>query len=416
VVEKGVEAPEKTADLETPMDMLDNTASEVSKDYLDMLNVNLLEYDAVSRAGRESLRVVRADGGQVTIPDVGSFINTADGRLVKASFSSSLPEKKNLSTSFNPLTLECHGCNIHHAHQMWRPKASKEVKKLQGEAFLLPDQAYPPLFPTDKLNCLKVIRREHGSLLELANELLAMTKGMAVGKQTVILLHSLSHMARVGTEAYIEDLLLAASKIKAILGQHVAVIPLPHMFAAGCKSETAIRTVAEVTTWASKVFGNDGLYLGRSFDLANELLAPKVGAEAQTDYERTMRLPTSSKWPARKAKWVMGGFKLAKEIEPVSVAMEAALILSLIEELRKGLALELDQDPSFDRLVPAMVARDNSVVDYLVIGRSGPVAMMAEALIRSGHSVNRADAADWRINKSYVDHLAELTERPRWPR
>jgi hypothetical protein len=128
-----------------------------------------------------------------------------------------------------------------------------------------------------------------------------------------------------------------------------------------------------------------------------------------------MRLPTAAKWPATKAMWVMGGFKLAKEIEPVSVAMEATLILSLIEELRKGLALELDQDPSFDRLVPAMVARDNSGVDYLVIGRSGPVAMMAEALIRNGHSVNRADAADWRINKSYVEHLAELT-RPRWPR
>jgi hypothetical protein len=79
-----------------------------------------------------------------------------------------------------------------------------------------------------------------------------MTKGMAVGKQTVILLHSLSHMARVGTEAYIEDLLLAAPKIKAILGQHVAVIPLPHMFAAGCKSEMAIRTVAEVTTWPGR--------------------------------------------------------------------------------------------------------------------------------------------------------------------
>jgi hypothetical protein len=36
--------------------------------------------------------------------------------------------------------------------------------------------------------------------------------------------------------------------------------------------------------------------------------------------------------------------------------------------------------------------------------------MMAEALIRSGHSVNRADDADWRINKSFVEHLAELAK------
>jgi hypothetical protein len=134
-----------------------------------------------------------------------------------------------------------------------------------------------------------------------------------------------------------------------------------------------------------------------------------VGAEAQADYERTLRLPTSAKWPATKATWVMGGFKLAKSIEPVSVATEARLILSLIDELRKGLALELDVDPTFDRLVPATMASDKTGVDYLVIGRSGPVAMMAEALIRNGHTVNRADSADWRINKSFVGHLADLT-------
>jgi uncharacterized membrane protein YgcG len=323
-------------------------------------------------------------------------------------FKRSLPEKKNVTMSFNPVTMECHGCPVHHAKQMWRPKGSREAANLQGEAFLLTDQAYPPMFPVEKQNCMKIVRREHGTLLELANELLAMTKGMEVGKQTVVLMHSLSHMARAGMEGYIEDLLMAASKIKAVLGQHVAVIP--HLFEAGCRSEMAIRTVAEVTTWASMVYGNDGLYLGRTFEIANELLAPKMGAEVQVDYERTLRLPTTPRWPATRATWVMGSFKLARAIKPVSVAMEASLILSLIEELRKGLALELDVDPTFDRLAPAMVASDKSVVDYLVIGRSGPVAMMAEALMRKGPTVNRADAAEWRINKSFVGHLAELTK------
>jgi hypothetical protein len=51
----------------------------------------------------------------------------------------------------------------------------------------------------------------------------------------------------------------------------------------------------------------------------------------------------------------MGGFWLAKTIEPVSVAMEAKLILSIIAELWKGLGLELDEDPSFDRMMPVNV-------------------------------------------------------------
>jgi hypothetical protein len=51
-----------------------------------------------------------------------------------------------------------------------------------------------------------------------------------------------------------------------------------------------------------------------------------------------------------------------------------------------------------------MVAGDESKVDYLVIGR------LAEALMRKGHTVNRADTAEWRINKSFVGHLAELTK------
>jgi hypothetical protein len=334
-----------SASATTPMDTVDSDGDNA---YLAKLKINTLEYEAVSRVGRDSLKGIRADGGQVAVQDVGTFASTADGRLMRVGLKCSLPDKKNVTMSFDPVSMECHGCPIHHAKQMWRPKGSREVANLQGEAFLLTDQAYPPLFPVEKQNCMKIIRREHGSVMELASELLAVTKGMEVGKQTVVLIHSLSHMARAGTEGYIEELLMAGSKIKAVLGQHVAVIPLPHLFEAGCKSEMAIRTVAEVTTWASRVYGNDGLYLGRSFEIANKLLAPKMGAEAQVDYERTLWLPTTTKWPATKATWVMGGFKLAKAIEPVSVAMEATLILSLIEELRKGLALELDVDPTFD--------------------------------------------------------------------
>jgi hypothetical protein len=70
--------------------------------------------------------------------------------------------------------------------------------------------------------------------------------------------------------------------------------------------------------------------------------------------------------------------------------MEAKLILSIIAELRKGLALELDEDPSFDRMMPVTAEVGHDRVKYLVAGRSGRVAMMAEVLTRQGHKVHSA--------------------------
>jgi hypothetical protein len=85
-----------------------------------------------------------------------------------------------------------------------KPKGRKE---LSAEAFLLTDQAYPPAFPvSSNLNCLKVIRREDGTLMELTNELLALVRGKEIHKQSFVLMYSLSHMAKAGTEGYIEDL------------------------------------------------------------------------------------------------------------------------------------------------------------------------------------------------------------------
>jgi hypothetical protein len=169
---------------------------EEARIFYEKLPVNVLEYEAVNRSGRESLRGMRADGGQIITPDLGSFVSTADGRLLTVGFKSSLPDKKNITTSFDPIKMECYGCPIHHAEKMWKPKGSREAESLQGEAFLLTDQSYPPVLPTAIQSCLKIIRREHGTLMELATELMNMTRGMAVGKKTVVLLHSLSHMAQ----------------------------------------------------------------------------------------------------------------------------------------------------------------------------------------------------------------------------
>jgi hypothetical protein len=216
-------------------------------------------------------------------------------------------------------------------------------------------------------------------------------------------------MSRSGTEGYAEDLLVATSKLKSILGQQVQVVPLPPLFLAGCTCPMTIRTAAEVAVWAAKVYGAEGSYLTSSFKLASHLLLPRVGEEGQKDYERLVRLPDSTTWPASKIAWMMGGFDLKAQIEPTTEKAESEVIMSIINELRTGLALKLEKTPIFDRKVPVKDGGDGTDrkrgIDYLVIGRSGTAAMVAAALERAGKSVIQEVHPDWRLTAAFVGHM-----------
>jgi hypothetical protein len=221
--------------------------------------------------------------------------------------------------------------------------------------------------------------------MDLANEFLGLARGKELNKQSIILIHSLTHMAKVGLERNTEDLLLVTSKMKAVMGQHLQVVPLPYLFLAGCTCQLAIRTAAEITAWAAKVYGEDGRYLTASFQVANYLLSPRMGDNSQLDYERIVRLPGNTNWPSTKVSWLMAGFDLPVQIQPTLAITEQEIICSLISELRTGLALDLDPSPIFDRKALVMDGRVASgkiaaKTEYLVIGRTGAAAMMAAAL------------------------------------
>jgi hypothetical protein len=118
--------------------------------------------------------------------------------------------------------------------------------------------------------------------------------------------------------------------------------------------------------------------------MANFLLSPKVGEVGQADYERLARMPTSTKWPATKATWIFSGYDLHQNIQPVSDIMEAEIIKLIIKDLRTGLALDLELSLSFDRMTPDKGGGHMAKTDYLVVGRTRSVAMMATALEKIG--------------------------------
>jgi hypothetical protein len=383
-------------------------AETALNNYVDGLDMNRLEYEAVRRFKNDSAKILRTDGLEPQQRSVGSFVNTMDGRLYKTGISTSLAEKKTSSLSFNSETMECMGCVNNHSAKIWRNRG--ESADLTAEAFLLTDQSYPPVLPsTSEQSCVKIMRREDATIMELVNDFLMLTKGKEINKQGIILIHSLSHMARAGTEGYAEDLLLAGTKLRAALGQQLHVVPLPHLFLSGCTCPMTIRTAAEVAAWAAKVYGEEGKLLTDSFQLANYLISPKAGEKRQIDYERVVRLPASPMGTAARTTWIMSGFGLKEQVQPISEIAEKEIIGKIISELRTGMALKLDTAPDLDRMVPVKVGgggREDRL-DYLIIGRSGTAAKVAAALERAGKKIDQVCHPDWRLTSSYVARTAE---------
>jgi hypothetical protein len=68
--------------------------------------------------------------------------------------------------------------------------------------FVLTDQNFPPMIPAGGEGdgeCLKVIQIEHGSLAELVNVFLEITKGFSIPAGTIVVMASASSMAVYGT-------------------------------------------------------------------------------------------------------------------------------------------------------------------------------------------------------------------------
>jgi hypothetical protein len=176
-------------------------------------------------------------------------------------------------------------------------------------------------------------------------------------------------MAMASTAGYVEDLLSASAQIRSVMGQHIKVAPVAHLFIAGCKNKGVIRFCGELSAWIDEAYLEDEAYLAESFCLANELLVADDDDEVQEDYTRRIRLPATNNARRGKRCWEMAGFYVKNEIKPTDSCTEAEILLSLIEGICSEMAIDLDSSPSFDRIIP-VVSREaeNKEKLYLVVG------------------------------------------------
>ena len=172
-------------------------------------------------------------GSLIVSPETGP----EDDRYKLAHFCELYDRKVNIWTSFDPNSLMCLNCTSGPHHILKKDGQSKPA------AFILTDQCFPAALPaTDGKDCLAIIRVEDATLNDLTTTLMRMSRGCDIAIGSVLVIHSLNHLGRVGTATYAEDLAEALATIRETFsGQVRAVHGFPF---------SNVEIIDPVTIWA----------------------------------------------------------------------------------------------------------------------------------------------------------------------
>jgi len=176
------------------------------------------------------------------LSETGSFFNKNDSRMNLVALRTSYSSKLAVSFSFDPITLSCLGCQNRH----------KIFAKGEGngvDVFVLSDQNFPPIAAAESGNCLKIIRVENGTLMELANTLIDVASAASLGVGSLILLTSATMLADVGMAGYAEEFVRVSRTLLSCFGGKVLVRHVPPILLNGTNDSALIRSIYELSSW-----------------------------------------------------------------------------------------------------------------------------------------------------------------------
>ncbi len=181
----------------------------------------------------------REDGGQEG--EMGGF-HGEDERWLRNYNIHSVEKGVNVSCSFNPRSGLCYTC-LGEPHRAWEGREGQPV------VVVLADQSFPANVPAaDGGECIRIVRVEDGSLHELTSELTGMLINKKVLPGTVIMLGSMTQLARYGTAWYTSEWLKARNVLKRELGD-VLVVPLLPLVSEDLWGSHLVRSLTEFLNW-----------------------------------------------------------------------------------------------------------------------------------------------------------------------
>jgi hypothetical protein len=165
-----------------------------------------------------------------------------------------------------------------------------------------------------------------------------------------------------------------------------------------------IRSAVEVSAWATRFFGQESNFMRESFDTANIILEESGTGGTQQEVASRLRLPA----PGRTyTTWYTSGLdSLPKSLRPANKHREEKMMTTIIQEIRKGLAIDLEPTPSFERGVgQAMAAQSSGKI--LVLG-SRDARRVKLALEEDGKETIMMHERSLIIGREVIEELAQV--------
>jgi hypothetical protein len=156
-------------------------------------------------------------------------------------------KKQNMSFSFDPSTMTCYSCSGRGGHSV---NGGEENKR---QCFILSDQNFPAVLPCSNGECVKILRIEDGSVAELINCWLTITRGHNIPAGSVVVVFSATHLLMEGLGGYVEDTVKGLNKLDAIFRGGIIAIPGIPVLLGGCKSSELLRDIWDMMGWLKQI-------------------------------------------------------------------------------------------------------------------------------------------------------------------
>ncbi len=150
--------------------------------------------------------------------ECGSFFNKGDNRVLRSVYREDVNSLYISCLSFNPVNWKCLSCPSNHS--VLDDKEGRCV-------IILCDQNFPAVLPSAENHCLSIIRLEHGSLDDLIDLYLKISRPISIPEGTVVLYGSLTTLGRVGTQSYASACINGKRRINGAIKGSVAIPFIP---------------------------------------------------------------------------------------------------------------------------------------------------------------------------------------------
>ena len=321
-----------------------------------------------------------------------------DSRVKQTILRHRMDTMQNITCSFNPADMTCSGCKVRGKHSVVGADSGEPV------VLVITDQNFPAvLYSGDGGACIGVVRVEFGSIRDIGFLVGDLLDGVRLPQGSVVLIGSVSDLARQGVSGYTEELtrsirILREKQVK--LGVQVQVSALPPVLLGGVNSFNLLRSIVEVEAWAEKLEGGDGALLNRTrAEVINWMWGSGLGKRKNVE-ERLHTVPKGVEGYEKVYLRCTGWINMPERVTPLSRAGEQAIISTLVRDLKDSFGVRVSEKLILDR--DTEVERVEN--EYVVWGGSN-AGRLADVMGKMGLKVVKIAQGGWRPTKQSVEKM-----------